>query len=163
MGDMAAEIDLAVMDEVGGTTNPLMYAHVRDNGDGTFDMTGDLDPCDLIYNPDVGGTGHPGFDIVGHNANAEFEGQEPEEPYMFPFMVAAEEIDSTAEEVLIRCAFTIDGRVGQVPDEDICCNRPMADMNGDCCVDIMDFVMFAHSWLECGYWGSPDECMVYAP
>ena len=162
MGDMAAEIDLAVIDEVSGLEVPLMYAFVRDNG-GTLEMHGDLDPCDLVYSANVGGTGRPGFNIIGHNANigedpCVVQPGEPEEPYLFPFMVDAEIMDDDGQNYLVGCRFTVGGNIGQVPVDTVCCDQPAGDLNDDCCVDLRDYAIFAQEWMDCGSLMPPGDC-----
>jgi hypothetical protein len=43
-----------------------------------------------------------------------------------------------------------------VTPPDPCVENPAMDLNGDCVVDLLDFIIFADDWFVCGYWDQAD-------
>lgn len=88
----------------------LMNEGWRDNGDGTFTHVGStniLNPSDLSYSTNVGGTGHAGWNIYGH------DGSQGQDPYEMLMMMKARQIgDDGQGNVLIETDFTQDWQIG---------------------------------------------------
>lgn len=107
--DMGVEMNLWA-DQDGSKTSVLRDGF-HDNGDGTYTQVGSaLSGSDLMYNPDVGGTGHAGWDILGH------DGSQGQDPYQLEFLMNAREIGGDTENILLEVSFSIDGYIGQVPE-----------------------------------------------
>ena len=68
-----------------------------------FDM---FAPNDLVWNEDVGGTGHPGWDIIGH------DGSQNEEPYDIPFLITAQEVGGNEDYIELLVEFEMGGTLG---------------------------------------------------
>lgn len=108
--DMALEMDLSAIDTSLATSQTVLNDGFKDNGDGTFTQLGStLNPSDLAYNSNVGGTGHAGWDIMGHN------GSIGEDPYSLPFLITATDIGGDDDYIMLRVDFSIDGYIGQGP------------------------------------------------
>ena len=67
--------------------------------------------ADLQCNPNVGGTGNYGFDIVGHNGTLNEPG------YSFTFMAPVEVLSIDGDFISLRTDFTVDGSIGQLAPE----------------------------------------------
>jgi hypothetical protein len=110
-GDMGFSANLYARDPIAATTTPLLNDGFRHTGGAGYKQRGNqLSPSDLVYNPDVGGTGREGFDIVGHN------GTIGASPYSFAFLNSAELLGFDGANFYLQSNFTIDGDIGQVPE-----------------------------------------------
>ncbi len=110
--DMALEVDLIAQSNYTQESQPLLQDGFIDDGDGTCTQLGStLDPGDLVYNSNVGGTGHPGWDIIGHSGEIETDS-----PYELAFLMAAIETGGDVDYVELEVEFKIDGYIGQVPE-----------------------------------------------
>jgi hypothetical protein len=109
---MSTEMILGAEDILAGTSTTLLEDGFIDNGDGTVTQVGDdLDIADLVYDPDVDGAGHAGYNIMGHSGEIETD-----EPYLIPFLITATEIGGDTEYIELRVDFSIDGYIGQIPE-----------------------------------------------
>ncbi len=118
--DMAVSMNLWAIDPITGNNVGILEDGFKDtgwengivNGTYTYSQLGNtLNPKDLVFNPNVGGIGHPGWDIIGHNGTIATD-----TPYEIPFMISAKEVGGDANNVELLVEFQMDGNIGQTPE-----------------------------------------------
>ncbi|MEK7273728.1 MAG: hypothetical protein AAB110_00595 [Candidatus Desantisbacteria bacterium] len=118
--DMAISTNLWAIDSNTGNKVGILKDGFKDTGweNGivnstyTYSQLGNtLNPNDLVFNPNVGGIGQTGWDIIGHNGTLATD-----TPYEIPFMISAKEVGGDANNVELLVEFQINGNIGQTPE-----------------------------------------------